>query len=561
MRLVLLHYHILKNGGSTIEEILRRSFGERFLTFDLPHPDAEVKSDDLLSLVERNPHLDAFSSHQIFYPVPQVPGFLFFDICFLRDPLDRIRSSYDYFRGKPTGGDPVRELANQHTLGEFTRHLIEEMPWTVNDVQVNLLANGIVNDQPGGVEDLEVATVRMRETSFLGVVDRFNESLVAGQHALKVLFPTLDCAQEPVNDSARPGSTLAERMEDFRRACDGPVFAELLRLNAMDFELLHRARAEVRRRFDLVPGCALIPEPREATKPGSVVTTSRLPAPGPFTRLTRWLRFVTDIRAVRPGSQFRRMFDAHYYLESYPDVKATGANPLWHFVTRGAFEGRNPHPLFDTKFYLSQCANSPSSNALSDYLEHGDAKGRLPHPLFDPAFYTRRYPDVRQARMNPLLHYMLHGAVEGRKPHPLFQPDYYLKLCPSARNAENPLVYFAAGEPTHWCNPHPLFDCQAYLHDHPQTAGNPLLAYLVSRQARSSETIEAAHFVIEDVEVEVVFPESEFLAPMESGEAAIVWPDASGMKQFRCASQQRPFFECARYDQLAAQIKRPLPPS
>ena len=165
------------------------------------------------------------------------------------------------------------------------------------------------------------------------------------------------------------------------------------------------------------------------------------------------------------------------------------------------------------------------------------------------------------ARMNPLLHYMLHGAVEGRKPHPLFQPDYYLKLCPSARNTENPLVYFAAGEPTHWCNPHPLFDCQAYLRDHPQTAGNPLLAYLLSRQARSSETVEAAHFAIEDVEVEVVFPASEFAAPMESGEAAIVWRDASGMRQFRCASQQRPFFECVRYDQLAAQIKRPLPPS
>jgi hypothetical protein len=43
-------------------------------------------------------------------------------------------------------------------------------------------------------------------------------------------------------------------MEKFREACDADVFAELVRLNALDTELLNRARAEVRRRFSLVPG-------------------------------------------------------------------------------------------------------------------------------------------------------------------------------------------------------------------------------------------------------------------------------------------------------------------
>ena len=147
----------------------------------------------------------------------------------------------------------MSELANQNTLGEFTRRLVQEMPWTVNDVQVNLLANGLVHDQPRGVEDLAVATSRMLETSFLGVVDQFDESLVAGQYGLRTLFPALNCVHAPVNVSAAPGSTLAERAEQFREACHDAIYAELLRLNAMDFELLRRARAEVQRRFDLVP--------------------------------------------------------------------------------------------------------------------------------------------------------------------------------------------------------------------------------------------------------------------------------------------------------------------
>jgi hypothetical protein len=466
MRSVLLHYHILKNGGSTIEEILRRSFAERFVSFDHAGADAEIKPAELLTILNENPRCQAFSSHQIFYPVPQVRGFLFFDICFLRDPIDRIRSIYDYFRGKPTDGNPVRELANQETLGEFTRRLIDDMPWVVNDVQVNLLAKGIVNDQPVP-DDLDRGIERMLETSFLGVVDRFNESLVAGEHSLRIMFPALDCAQSAVNDSAKPGSTLADRVEQFRSACEPSVFEELLRLNAMDLELLRRAREEVRRRFENVPdhdealrclkermaGEARQIEPKR--KPQSR-EFAQVPSPDASTKAARWLRWLAHVRASKPASQFRLLFDAMFYRDAYPDIG--DADPLRHFVTTGAFEGRDPHPLFDTDFYLEQLTAPPEINALCDYLDRGAALGLKPHRMFDGEFYARRYADVGASGMNPLVHYILHGAAEGRKPHPLFEPEYYLASCPAARSASNPLVYFVMHEADGRCRPHPFFE-------------------------------------------------------------------------------------------------------
>ena len=51
----------------------------------------------LLALLNSNPHLKAVSSHQIRYPVPQVRGLMFFDLCFLRDPIDRILSHLRLF--------------------------------------------------------------------------------------------------------------------------------------------------------------------------------------------------------------------------------------------------------------------------------------------------------------------------------------------------------------------------------------------------------------------------------------------------------------------------------
>src|SRR5579872_811278 len=161
MRFVLLHYHILKNAGSTIEEILYFNFRDRLARIDKPDRDGHVSNADIVGHLNENPAIAAFSSHQIQYPTPREPGYLFFDLCFLREPLDRIRSIYDYFRLKPSEGDPVSDMANRGGEGEFVAHLIENYPWMVNDVQVNLLANGVINDQPQGEIDLERATARM----------------------------------------------------------------------------------------------------------------------------------------------------------------------------------------------------------------------------------------------------------------------------------------------------------------------------------------------------------------------------------------------------------------
>jgi hypothetical protein len=514
MRFVLLHYHILKNAGSTVEEILYHNFRDRLARVDKPDRDGHVSNADIRSYLDENPQITAFSSHQINYPVPQAPGYLFFDLCFLRDPIDRIRSTYDYFRLKPSDGDPVSDLANRVGEGEFVAHLIENYPWMVNDVQVNLLANGVVNDQPQGEQDLERATVRMLETSFLGVVDRFEESIIAGQHALRIIFPNLNCAQAPVNVSGGLGGNLPARIEKFRAACGDVVYNELARLNHMDVELLQRARAEVLRRFELVPDHAKelhalkyrmrvmsgAPSKQledEVSLPVPVRAASSAPSVAPTlgTKIRRLLQAIPHLAAMRP------LFDAKYYGDS-----------LIHFVTEGAFAGRKPHPLFDPAFYLRKYPDV-EMNPLAHYMKFGAAQGRQPHPLFDAEFYLKRYSDVRAAGVNPLLHYIRNGADENRKPHPLFEPDYYFARCHEAwLSGINPLVYFLEKDAA---SPHPLFDCQAYLDAHPDAA-NPVVDYVLRGESPAAD----APFEIMDVPVNISAP-----------------------------PEQRPFFESLRKDQ------------
>jgi hypothetical protein len=247
MRFVILHYHFLKNAGTSIEELLHRSFGGYFTTIDTADRDGNVSEDALIELLSANPLLRAVSSHQLRYPVPQAPGYMFYDICFLRDPIDRVRSMYDYFRDKPAAGDPVSDLANRASLGEFVGELVQEAPWYVNDGQVNLLANGIANDAPT-YADFERAVAQAMRCSFLGVVDCFAQSVAAGRSFLSPVFPELSSSPEAVNVSGGMEKTLEERIAGVREACGERLFQELVSLNELDARLVEIARSEVRRR-------------------------------------------------------------------------------------------------------------------------------------------------------------------------------------------------------------------------------------------------------------------------------------------------------------------------
>ena len=254
LRRVLIHYHIFKNAGTTLEDILANSFFDRFARFDKSEYDDLISNAEIVAFLHQNPAIQALSSHQIRYPLPTAPGILFFDVCFLRDPLDRIRSTYDYFRIRPAEGEVVSDLANSLPLGAFVERLVERHPWRLNDAQVNILAGRGVDDDPAERADLERAIAVMLESPFLGVVDRFRESLAAGRHFLRPVFPYFNFAQPPANVSDGMRSTLEERIARMCSACREPVWREVLRLNALDLELVERARAEVLRRFAIAEG-------------------------------------------------------------------------------------------------------------------------------------------------------------------------------------------------------------------------------------------------------------------------------------------------------------------
>lgn len=117
-------------------------------------------------------------------------------------------------------------------------------------------------------------------------------------------------------------------------------------------------------------------------------------------------------------------FDPIYYLETYPEIKELKINPFEHYKKKGKQENKKPNPyiderqllkilntgLFDTDFYLNQYEDIERAgiDPLYHYVSAGYKEHRNPAASFDTFYYINKH-DVEKC---PLLHYADRPQVE-----------------------------------------------------------------------------------------------------------------------------------------------------
>jgi len=104
-----------------------------------------------------------------------------------------------------------------------------------------------------------------------------------------------------------------------------------------------------------------------------------------------------------------------------PDIKKSRQNPLLHYILVGAKKGYNPHPWFDSSFYIANSYDVKHSgiNPLLHFLHTGWKKGLDPHPLFDTSFYLKNNLESIKQNINPLVHYATIGIKKKAWINPL----------------------------------------------------------------------------------------------------------------------------------------------
>ena len=72
------------------------------------------------------------------------------------------------------------------------------------------------------------------------------------------------------------------------------------------------------------------------------------------------------------------LFEKHFYLNSNPDVKAAGIDPVVHYVRFGSKEGRDPSPFFSETGYKGENVDvgTDGLSSVEHYEQYGRREGR-----------------------------------------------------------------------------------------------------------------------------------------------------------------------------------------
>lgn len=142
----------------------------------------------------------------------------------------------------------------------------------------------------------------------------------------------------------------------------------------------------------------------------------------------------------------RRVFDAAWYLNHYPDLHAAFGNNLGaataHWLAAGIHECRQGALEFSSIEYLAlyydlrlAYGSRGCATAVDHFLRYGSSEGRigryvLDSRAFNPAWYLSHYPDLKAAFGDNLdaakSHWLNSGMYECRQGNPFFSPFDYL---------------------------------------------------------------------------------------------------------------------------------------
>lgn len=251
IRQVFVHCYIMKNGGSTIQRVLRREFGHSLYEIHRENDDGRIAPRELAALLHAHPDARAVASHHFMLQLPEIADMALFTCCPVREPLERLGSLYRYFR-TAGGDDDLGRLARELDLGAFLRTLFDRAPHYVFNVQTALFANG-GRFRPLHERHAADAVATMERLDVNVVVDRMDESLTVAEYFLGHAFPGLQLHYVAMNRTASIDTSRRQREAELREQCGDELFAQLRRANAFDRHLFACADAELDRRIALVP--------------------------------------------------------------------------------------------------------------------------------------------------------------------------------------------------------------------------------------------------------------------------------------------------------------------
>lgn len=243
-RTIIIHRHIFKNAGTTFDWILKNNFGEAFCDHRDDTPMRKEGEKYLLQYLKEHPEIRVLSSHHIWFKVEPQSHFNLIPVMFLRHPIERIRSVYNFERQQQSD-TPGSRMAKQLDFTEYVRWRMDDrVSAVIRNMQTRYLA-GYKKVKPLNQKHLNDALKELERQKFIGVVDLFDESLKHFDKTFREIGIELDFSYRPQNvarpfDNADYESRAQKVIEDL-----GDFAGKMIENNKYDLLVYRAAREKI----------------------------------------------------------------------------------------------------------------------------------------------------------------------------------------------------------------------------------------------------------------------------------------------------------------------------
>lgn len=240
-RRVLVHYHIFKNAGSSVDVALQHSFGSRWAPFEGRHAHDTQSSDQLGAFLESHPEVRAVSSHLARPPLP-FPGCR--PIVFLRHPLLRARSVFEFTRADAT--QHGHEVARGGDFAGYVRWALDvgrqDGGVVIRDYQVVHLSQaslrGHIQEAHATNPDLDEVKQLLEAWGIFGIVEGYARSARRFERSYALDTPNLAFSDIWVNrTTSSEAADVVARTKTIAEELGDDLYRRLVEANRLDLAL------------------------------------------------------------------------------------------------------------------------------------------------------------------------------------------------------------------------------------------------------------------------------------------------------------------------------------
>jgi hypothetical protein len=240
-RMLILHYHLFKNAGSSIDEMLKHNFGEKWVEQEFKTTAGQSNTAEVAAYLREQLQLCALSSHTALLPVPLVDGLRIFPIIFLRHPIDRLRSAY-MFERKQLADTFGARLAKATDFAGYLKELLDHpVNRTARNFQTFRLA---FNEPPEAGSEYERSLRALASLPLVGLVEAYERSVESLRLALLPFYPDFAPVMVRKNVTRSAADPLDARLAEVKEELGRDLFERLCEANADDIHLFKKVQVQ-----------------------------------------------------------------------------------------------------------------------------------------------------------------------------------------------------------------------------------------------------------------------------------------------------------------------------